>query len=185
MLLYGVTIFTHFTGNSLGFTFLLGLLQPQLSQDDDIYVVDSTPNRDGLKLATLFGTTRSYIFVEVGDYSYEQAFNFAFQNMAENKQDGLLAISDQCVISTTFITNLKKAIVSGFAILYPQIREIPYKRMDSNFQWFCPVTAEVVKADINDATPHCAYFAADKKYSDSGIFKNEVVVVLPSNLVSI
>lgn len=189
-----MTVVVHYTGNEKGLVALLVNLQPQLAPLDDIYIVDSTEEHSGLKLATLYGTTRCYIFVEVNLYTFEDALSAGFQSCMENSQDGALILSESTILPQTFISNLKKAIkISNgeYGVLVPQVIKSPYDRMDSNFQWFNPATDKLVKVNptiYNYLTPGCAYVSKEtlalEKEEDRanikvGIFGNERVLVLP------
>lgn len=172
-----LTVVIPYTGNKLGLVSLLTSLQPQLHPTDDIYIIDSTPDRSGLKIAAMYGTTRCYIFVEVGLYSYKDARFLGIQSAAQNGQKGVLVISDRCFISQTFIANLKKAAVFGHKAVAPKVVEVPHPLMESNFQWFNPPTTEVKKARISQL--FCYYIPTEHTSPDMAVFENEMVVVLP------
>lgn len=170
-----MTVFIHHTDNPTGLATLLINLQPQLSPNDDVYIVDSSKNRSGLKIAELYGTTRSYIFVEVGDYNIAQAFKFAVQSMTENKQEGILVISDQCIVPYTFIQSLKRASKTN-EVIAPRVSFSNV--MDPNFRWFShPVKLGEQELDQE----FCCYFkkTAINNPAKVSVLENEVVVVLP------
>jgi hypothetical protein len=177
-----MTTIIHYKGNTIGLATLLVGLQSQLHPKDDIYVVDSSKDRSGAKIALLYGTTRCYIFVEVGNYTTEQAKKFGVQSAIENKQEGILMISDRCVISRTFISNLKKAIEFDYAYLCPEVRVLPYPKMDTNFQWFNPTTLKV--KEVKSKQNYCYYETLTPKNKKTAIFENEVCVVLPDTSAS-
>lgn len=173
-----MTVFIHYQG-SPNFPVLLVQLQPQLSEDDDIYIVDSSPNREGLRLAKLYGSTRCYIFVEVGKYDWKDAWEFALQNMKENKQEGLLHLSEDLVISSTFISNMKKAAKSEFKIIYPIIWGIPYSKFPPDFRWYNS-PKPVVNAKLNGISITCFYQKAESG-EKIGLLDSETVVLIPTN----
>lgn len=179
-----MTILIHYTG-SRNLSVLLSLIQPQLSSKDDIYLVDTTPDRSGVKIAALYGSTRCYIFVEVGKYTYEQAIGFGAQSAVENKQDGMLVINENAFISQTFIANLKKAVQLGsiFTMISPAVIRLPYLKMDPNFKLFNPPTTRV---EIDYAPSiFCCYLNSDTIHNKPniipkiGLFTNETVLILP------
>lgn len=187
-----MTSIIHYTGYREGLVSLLMNLQPQLDTNSDIYIVDSSKDHSGLELATLYGSTRCIILVEVGLFDFKGALNAGFQSTVENKQEGALILSESTVLPATFISNLKKALklAPDFNVLTPKIIHTPYGRMDSNFQWFNPPTLEVIKVDhkvYGWLTPGCAYITKrtleldPSKQNDLrvGIFPNETVIVLP------
>ncbi len=170
-----MTVLIHYTG-SPNFPVLLTQIQPQLSEDDDIYVVDTTPNREGLRLAKLYGSTRCYIFVEVGKYSWAEAYMFAYRNMQENKQGGILSLHENLIISSTFISNIKKASGLGYDVVIPRILKTPYPQLPSSFTWYNPPVKKVVKSFIKSTD--CFYARADKDNEEIGYFKEETVVLI-------
>lgn len=169
-----MTVLTHYTGNQLGLATLLVNLQPQLSPDDDIYIVDASKDRSGLKIASMYGSTRSYIFVEVGNYSLYEAGNFGVQSMKENKQDGLLFVSDRCLLPFTFIASLRRAIPDSKDAIVPHLQEV--ERMDPSFKWF----SKPLKLEDGEPNDLCYYLKA-RVSEPMTITKlvNEYVIVLP------
>lgn len=111
-------------------------LQPQLHPDDDIYLIDSSRDRSGVKIANLYGTSRCYIFVEVGDYSFDKSVEFGKQSAKENKQIPLV-LFENSVISATFIQNYKRSIRRGDGEK-PAFLKTPYPKIPPDFQWYCP-----------------------------------------------
>jgi hypothetical protein len=186
-----ITAVIPYTGNREGLTALLVGLQPQLTTNDDIYIIDSSADRSGLKIAALYATTRSFVFVEVAKpgLDLDTAENAGIQSMAENKQEGVLILSENTVISQTFIANLKKATTRGiFDVLIPKIIQTPYFKMDSNFQWFNPPTTEVKDMDPKEMVGGCYYINKNglaimdgtvKSPISIGRFENETVIILP------
>lgn len=178
-----ITCVIPYTGNEKGLTALLVTLQPQLHPDDDIYIIDSSPNRSGLGVVALYGTTRSFIFVEVGDYDNDQKLQFGIQSAMENKQKGVLVLDESSFISQTFIGNLKKAIKlmeeTKFNILAPTIKNLPYPKMDSDFRFFNSPTVKLTPSEVTFLS--CYYFNTDIAGDEPilGVFENEIAVVLP------
>lgn len=174
-----MTIFIQVKDNPQNFAILLVQLQPLLSESDDIYIVDSSPNREAVRLSKLYGSTRCYIFVEVGNYTWEKAYTFAWQNMMENSQEGILCISEDAVISQTFISNMKKAAKLG-KVICPMILETPYPQLPNNFKWYNPPVKQL-KPGVTTSLS-CFYKSADAKQDKIvGILEEEIVVVLPSH----
>lgn len=176
-----MTVFIHYTGSS-NFRVIITQLQPQLSEDDDIYIVDSSPNREGLRLSKLYGSTRCYIFVEVGDYPWDKAFGFAQQSMKENKQDGILCLSEDIVVSHTFISNVKRAAKLGFGTVYPSFLKLPYPQFPNSFTWYNPPVKKLEKAVF--FFNHCFYQKADAN-GLTGVFREETVVLLPTKITGV
>ena len=171
----------HYTGNKIGLATLLVQLQPQLSKYDDIYIVDSTKDKSGLAIARLYGTTRGFVMVEVGKYTSIEARDLVFEFLVENEHIGMLIISDRCVISSTFISNLKKAAILGYSSVVPKIVELPADRMDSNFKWFNPVVKSLTKA--KNVTDFCYYITYNYTHLETAEFSEETVVVLPNKSI--
>lgn len=183
-----MTTIIIYSGNKMGLAQLLVSLQPQLHPDDDIYIV--SPDESAKKIAMMYGSTRCYIFVEISQKKGRAAIKLGLESMKDNKQEGALIISDRCVISTTFVKNLKKAAAKpDFGMLVPQVSETK-TMLDQNFKWFNPVTTNVVELDgeslLNDA---CIYIKeneiGDKDLGMNylqdihvGYFGNELVGVL-------
>ena len=132
-----ITVIIPYEGNKVLFSQLLVSIQPQLHPDDDIYIVDTTKNQEGVKLAKLLGSTRSFIFVEVAPEKSEiEALKYGFQNMKENKQEGALILPADCVISSTLVANFKKAKKTQYDMLFCRCSVVD--QMASNFKWFDP-----------------------------------------------
>lgn len=190
-----LTIVIPYFGDEKALAALLINLQPQLHPDDDIYIVDSSDSHSGIKIAALYGTTRCYIFVEVGKFDYSGAWSAGFQSASENKQAGALILAETAILSATFISNLKKAmkLAEGkFDVLLPKVRVMPFERMDPNFVWFYPSTNKltpVKQKDYGWLTPGCAFVSrgvledknTEKKDIKVAVFGNETVIVLPYN----
>lgn len=114
---------------------LLVNLQPQLHPSDDIYIIDSSPDKSGVEIARIYGTTRCYVFVEVSDREGLQAVKYGYESMRDNNQSGALVIPSNALISATFIQNLKKAITESYDVFY--FKEVPIQGfVDPNFLWY-------------------------------------------------
>lgn len=131
-----ITCVIPFTGNKEGLIQLLVSLQPQLHPSDDIYIIDSSPDCSGLRIATTYGSTRCFIFVETGKYTWEEAVRFGDQSARENKQIPIY-LNESYIISATLIQNLKRAIKNKEKPLW-RVIETPYMRIPANFQWYYP-----------------------------------------------
>jgi hypothetical protein len=173
-----LTCVIPFKSDPINLAVLLCQLQPQLHESDDIYIIDTSPDHLALKIATIYGTTRCYIFVE--PTTYENSLKFGIQSMVENKQEALLFLSEDCFISSTFILNMKKLIKSGYEISSPVVYENPYHKMDTNFKFFNPIKNVVIKRADN-FSPHC-FMIVDKppkpRRSAYGLLTNEYVLVM-------
>lgn len=173
-----MTVFIYYTGNKTGLSVIITQLQPQLAESDDIYIVDASPGKKGVTVANQYSSTRCYIFVEVADCSFEIALKYALQSMVENKQEGLLVLSDRCVISSTFISNLKRVAGCDFFCLSPKVYTNPYERLNQNFRWYNPPNNTIEKAP--DFDPRCFYIK-EATNKDCGLLANELVVYTAQN----
>lgn len=176
-----MTTLIHYKG-SPNLPVLLTQLQPQLSENDDIYIVDSTPTRNALKIAKLYGSTRCYTFVEVGDYTQDQAVEFARQSAIENKQSGLLVINENAIISSTFIGNLKRTFDLNFSTIQPQILKTIYPQMPAEFKWYNPPTQSVMVTQVQSKV--CFYEKLKNPGIDKFVLSCETIVVLDPGFVS-
>ncbi len=167
-----LTVVIPFKSNPTNLAVLLAQLQPQLNPDDDIYILDSSSDRSALKLAALYGTTRSYIFVEIGPYG--KALEAGLESMADNNQHALLFLNENCFISSTFVANMKKAIDSPYQIVSPRVYRNPYHKMDSNFKLYNSPIRELVEAE--DFNADCFLLTRQSKKS-YGLLVNEYVTV--------
>lgn len=190
-----LTCVIPYVGNQHGLSQLLVSLQPQLHPDDDIYVVDMSKDLSGLRLAGLYGSTRCYIFVEKAfGIDADDAIRRGFENMKENKQDGILAISDRCVISSTFVANIKKALkVCNHYRFVPNCLEVVpgSDRMNANFSWYGGSQTKIVNSGKLDAPYWNASFCEvirstigdnlDNRFDSYPLLvANETVMVLPA-----
>lgn len=167
-----LTVVIPFKSNPTNLAVLLAQLQPQLHPNDDIYIVDSSLKKDGLKIAALYGTTRSYIFVE--PTKYENALEFGIQSMVENNQEAILFLKEDAFISATFVSNMKKTLDSPFQIISPRVYKNPYPKMDPNFKLYNPVGSDLVEHDDFDASCFMLTRQSKKNY---GLLKNEYVII--------
>ena len=180
-----VTVVIPFVKDPINFAVLLATLQPQLHPDDDIYIIDTSPDKLALKIATLYGTTRCYIFVEPAPY--EKSLQYGIQSMVENKQKGLIFLGEDCFISSTFIFNMKKLIDSNYEIASPRVYENPYHKMDPNFKYYNPTKEELTKSD--NFSSHCFFINNNpilgtkemKRHRGYGLLNNEYVLVLKNS----
>lgn len=180
-------------GNQIGLAQLLVALQPQLQADDDIYILDMTKERSGLRIAKLYGSTRCYILVEPTDKPEGEAIGYGFEYMRKNKHQGVLIISDRCVIPNTLIANLKRATKGNqWTKLYIDNYEVlrGEDTMNPNFQWFNSPEA-MVEDDVDRINEinkfgglnHCVYInATPSNLNGTGILVNEKVCLLPDFL---
>jgi hypothetical protein len=114
---------------------LLTQLQPQLDQKDDIYILDVSKQRDALKIAKLYGSSRCLILVEPGNYTTEEGLKYAEEFANKNGHKQMMFLPDNSVISTTLIPNFKRGIKLA-EMHKPQIIESPYPNMPSEFRWY-------------------------------------------------
>lgn len=152
----------------------LALIQPQISEKDDIYIIDTTPEKEGFNIAKKYGTSRSFILTEIGNYDSNKSIEIFEEYAKENKHRSILYIRN-VLISTTFISNLKKAIsISKYKILSPEV--LPNRELlNPNFKWYYPPTNKVIKC--NFYTPQCFCVNTSKNRKNVGIFDNEKIVV--------
>lgn len=182
-----MTVIIPYTGNQPGLAQLLVSLQPQLHPDDDIYIIDMSKEKSAKTIALWYGSTRCYIFVEPTDKPWVQSIEYGLESMRQNKQNGALIISPQCVVSTTFIANLKKATQTGYDLLYPDTHELFHgqdTRMDSEFKWFgkpMPEIREIKNEEEFKELSNAVYYmtATPSRLVRTGLFVNEMVVILP------
>lgn len=186
-----MTIIIPYTGIEHGLSQLLVALQPQLHPDDDIYIIDMSKDLSGLKLAGLYGSTRCYIFVEKAhEIDFNEAVARGVQNMKENKQESALVISERCVITNTFVANMKKALkVCNHCTLFPAHLDVlpGDDRMDANFNWYGSSQTRILEVEneemFRELTDQCKLIRnlPDGEGNHSaGVVANEQIVVLPS-----
>lgn len=181
------TVIIPYTGNKHGLSQLLVALQPQLHPDDDIYIVDMTKDLSGVKIAALYGSSRCHIFVETAPtIETKEAISRGLENMKQNEQESALVITDRCVITNTFVANMKKALkVCNHCTLVPAFLDTPYEKMDANFNWYGSSQAKVVDADPFEHTlilSQCKLIRnlpEDEGEHSLGVVENETIVVLP------
>lgn len=115
------------------------------------------------------------------------AVEYGIESMVQNKQEGSLVISEDCVIPATFISSLKRAAKLEWDIIIPNTSVVEGgcrdARMDSNFKWFgapIPKMVEVPTMEKLDEL-HCFYIKnKDLKAPRKAFLINETVVVLPN-----
>lgn len=131
--------------NQIGLSALLVNLQPQLSSEDIIYVVDTSPEKSGLKIAKMFSSSRCITLVDWQPRTIYQAWNAGIRSAYENNQEGVLFLNDDVLLSMTFIKNLKNALKTKADAYVPNTPEDYYKsdRLNPNFKWFSPMNTEV------------------------------------------
>lgn len=174
-----MTVFIHYKSNPINFAQLLVSLQRQLNENDDIYVVDSSPDREGFRLTKLYGSTRSFIFIEVGQYDYSKALGFGIENQLDNDQEAFLCLPENAVISDTFISNVRRVIKSGASTASPIVEEVPYPQFPGSFKWYNPVFKELVSGTISDKV----FLLANKSPKPKvGVFAEETVLLLPNDI---
>jgi len=129
--------------NKLGLVALLVNIQPQLNSGDLIYIIDNSDNREGLEIVKMFKSSRVVILVEVGKFSIYESWNIGIESMLDNKQEGILILNDDVLLSMTCISNIKKAhnLTEHLAL----VCETPSRahsshRLDPNFKWFSSST---------------------------------------------
>lgn len=171
-----MTVFIYTKGSS-NLAVLLTQIQPQLDPDSDIYIVDASKNREGLRIAKLYGSTRCYIFVEVGDYNWDKAYGFAYQSMLENKQEGILAISENAIISKTFIGNARRALKMGAYTASPKVLRTPYDQFPNSFKWYNPVVKSLKDGEFSR---DCFITNHPLDVQKIGVFPEETIVLLPT-----
>lgn len=95
--------------NQLGLTALLINLQPQLNENDILYIVDNSVNKSGFAIARMFNSHRSIMLVETSGLGLYQSWNAGIDCMLENNQEGILILNDDVLLSQTAISSLKRA----------------------------------------------------------------------------
>lgn len=180
-----MTIIIPYTGKKHGLSQLLVSLQPQLHPDDDIYIIDMTPDRSGLEIATLYGSSRCFIFVEPAKVDMDTAIKYGIENMKQNKQEGAIILTERCVISNTFVSNMKKAAKTcNHCTLFPLHLDMVHGSMDTNFGWY-GVTQTQIDDSVNpkEVTDQCRYIRNDSDghiVHSAGLVRNETIAVLPA-----
>lgn len=171
-----VTCLIRYKSSPLNFVSLLTSLQPQLHPDDDIFIFDESPDRLGLRLSLMYGTVRSYIYVETSPHkNYLQS---GLLSMNKNKQQALIVLNENCFVSSTFASNMKKAITTDYEIVCPKIVYNEHYKMDTNFKFYNP--QELLIEDADEFNPECFMISrdGDRKY---GTLLNEYVSILKPN----
>jgi len=185
-----MTVIIPYQGNKHGLSQLLVSLQPQLHPDDDIYIIDMTKDLSGVKIAALYGSTRCFIFVETApDIDTKEAIQRGIESMKENKQECGLVITERCVITNTFVANMKKALkVCNHCTLVPNHSDVlpGDEKMDANFNWYgssqtriLDVNMEEMFRELTDQCKLIRNLPEDEGEHSLGVVANETIVVLP------
>lgn len=142
----GIVVGIPYYSNRNGLAFLMANLQPQMTEDDILYIVDDSPDKSGLEIAKTFASSRTNVLCEVaGGKGIYRGWNMILQAMIDHKKDGAFIINDDVVLSTTCIGNIKRAHrLTGGAhdCLVPKTpsREWNSKVLDPNFSWWSSIT---------------------------------------------
>lgn len=168
-----VTILLQYKENPINLAVLLSQLQPQLHPDDDIYLIDSSEHKNGLKLVAAYGTTRCYIFVETSPQI--NRLKAGIQSMVDNNQHALIYLSENAFISSTFVSNMKRVIDSQYEIISPVVVPNQFHKMDPNFKFFN--SSELLLESADDFSPDCFMLTRQSRKS-YGLLKNERVITL-------
>ena len=169
-----ITLLLIYQKNYVNFSVLLTTLQSQLSSEDDIYIIDTSKNKEALKLATIYGTTRSYIFVE--PTTLDKALGVGLESMSDNKQEALIFLGENCFVATTFISNMKRAINSGYEIISPVVKQNQYYSMDNNFKFY-NASGTRLKSQEN-FNSNCYMVVSKEDNGKYALLENEYVVIL-------
>lgn len=171
-----LTVCIPFVKDPINFAVLLSTIQPQLHPDDDLYIIDTSPDKFALKAVAIYGTTRCYIFVEPAPF--EKSLEYSIQSMVENNQQALIMLSEDAFISSTFIANMKKVIDSPYDIVSPKVFQNPYQKMDNNFKFFNSTKPDLTMSD--NFSPYCFMITnkTKEKPKGYGLLNNEYVLIL-------
>lgn len=174
-----MTIIIPYSGTQHGLSQLLVSLQPQLHSDDDIYIIDQSKDRSGFELAALYGSSRSYIFVEPAKVDMATAIEYGLESMKQNNQEGAIIITERCIISNTFISNMKRAAKScNHYTLFPRHIDLIHGYMDSNFIWYGSPEVSLGEFNLKSVTDQCRY-VRNKDGDSAALVLNETIAVLP------
>jgi hypothetical protein len=121
----------HKKGDPLAVT--LVNIQPQLAETDDIYVMDTSFDREGWEIVKKFGSSRSLIFTEFGNYDFDTCMKFWKQRAIKNGHNGILFL-DNVLLSTTFVSNLKR-VIGSHGVIIPEVLESK-DTLNPNFSWY-------------------------------------------------
>lgn len=125
--------------NVIGLAALMVNLQPQLDNDDLIYIADNSDDHSVRKVAEMYGTSRCITMVEGEKFNLHDSWNHGLELCVEKKMDGVLTINDDVLFSMTFINNLKRAHrMTDHVALCPTTPDRTYNSrvMDPNFVYF-------------------------------------------------
>lgn len=170
-----VTVVIQYKNNPHNLAVLLTQLQPQLHPDDDIYILDESVDKMGLKIAVAYGATRCYIYVETSPHA--NFLESGIRSMVQNNQHALIYLSENCFISSTFISNMKKVMDSQYEIISPVVNINHYHKMDPNFKFFNP--AEFILESADDFSRDCFMLMRQSKKSYGLLRTEQVSVLLP------
>jgi hypothetical protein len=98
--------------------------------------------------------------------------------MNKHGHSALIVLDENCFISSTFISNMKKAIDTNYEIVCPKVNRNEHYKMDANFKFYNP--QELCIEDADDFNPDCFLISRDgsRKY---GTLLNEYVTILRPN----
>lgn len=142
----GIVVGIPYYSNRNGLAFLMANLQPQMTEDDILYIVDDSPDKSGLEIAKTFASSRTNVLCEVaGGKGIYRGWNMILETMIEHKKDGAFIINDDVALATTCIGNIKRAhrLTGGvYDCLVPKTpsREWNSKVLDPNFSWWSSIT---------------------------------------------
>lgn len=134
-----MTICIPYKSNNIGLSALLCMLQPQLKQNDAIYIVDNSDNGSGVMIAQMYGSSKMPILIEKAKFSIYESWNAGIDFAIQNSDNSVLFLNDDVVISQTLISNLKRSLLmSNYACIVPTTPDRAHtsRRLDTNFQWF-------------------------------------------------
>ncbi|MBV6446342.1 MAG: hypothetical protein IFNCLDLE_02635 [Ignavibacteriaceae bacterium] len=143
----GIVVGIPYYSNRAGLAFLMANLQPQMDENDILYIVDDSPDKSGLEIAKMFASSRTLVLCDPtgGGKGIYNGWNYILQAMIDHKKDGAFIINDDVVLSMTCLSNLKRAHkITGdvYDCLVPKTptREWNSKVLDPNFSWYSKVT---------------------------------------------
>jgi GT2 family glycosyltransferase len=175
----GIVVGIPYYSNKVGLAFMMANLQPQMNEDDILYIVDDSPDKSGLEIANMYAGSRTIVLCEVtgGGKGIYNGWNFILQSMLENKKDGAYILNDDVVLSSTCISNLKKADkLTGekydALVTNTPNRTYASKRFDPNFKWF-NLTTKI--DDIKDTKwmPGFAFYLKRHAVERVGVFNTQ------------
>jgi len=154
----GIVVGIPYYSNKAGLAYLLGTLQPQMDENDILYIVDDSPDKSGIEIAKMYAGSRTVVLCETtGGKGIYNGWNAILESMLEHKKDGAFILNDDVVLSQTCIANIKRAdkMTDDVALITKTpTREWNSKQFDPNFTWFNPA---VKKDDIRPAQWLCGF----------------------------